>query len=402
VSKSWNRMETWIALVVLGVGGLLAAVAGLHVYTTATAIKWHPEATRVPSVSQEDTSPRWTEAVERARQAVRVGMSEQNLPGVSVAVGVDGAPVWAEGFGFADVDSRTGVTPATRFLIGTTSIPLTSAAAALLLDQGRLTLDERIQTYVPEFAEAMRPTTTLRHVMGHMAGFHTDGGDENPLLGTHCARPVEALPVFGSADDKVEPGSLFRFSPYGWILVSAAIETAAHDSFDRVMRARVFEPLGMTSTLVAGAAEPKTDRATDYFPRYAADPRYGLHDLREIDLSCYAGASAFVSTPSDLVRFALALNAGTLLKPDTVRLLQTPQRLTSGEETGYGLGWDLETVTLAGKPTIVVGHDGDILGGQVSSLMIVRDRGLVVAVTSNIAYAKTAAIAASVADAFMR
>jgi serine beta-lactamase-like protein LACTB, mitochondrial len=121
--------------------------------------------------------------------------------------------------------------------------------------------------------------------------------------------------------------------------------------------------------------------------------------MRPLDYSCYAGASAFLSTPSDLVRFGLAMN-GRLLQPATVAMLQTSQRLASGEETGYGLGWDLETVTLAGEQTAVVGHDGDVLGGMVASLMTFRDRGLVAAVTSNISYADTSSLALSVANAF--
>ena len=117
---------------------------------------------------------------------------------------------------------------------------------------------------------------------------------------------------------------------------------------------------------------------TPYFPRFAADPNYGLHLMRPLDYSCYAGSSVFVSTPSDLVRFGMAINSGKLLQPATVQLLQTSQRLASGEETGYGLGWDLETVTLAGKQTRVIGHDGDSLGGMVASLMTFPEHGIVV------------------------
>src|SRR5258706_6272330 len=85
--------------------------------------------------------------------------------------------------------------------------------------------------------------------------------------------------------------------------------------------------------------------------RFAADPRYGPDLMRPLDYSCYAGASAFLSTPSDLVRFAIAVNSGKWLRPATVQLLQAPQRLVSGQETGYGLGWDLETVAVAGQQT---------------------------------------------------
>ena len=96
----------------------------------------------------------------------------------------------------------------------------------------------------------------------------------------------------------------------------------------------------------------------------------------------------------------MAINSGKLLQPATVQLLQTSQRLPSGQETGYGLGWDLETVTLAGHQTQVVGHDGESLGGMVASLMTFREQGIVVAVTSNISYADTHGVALKIAQAF--
>jgi CubicO group peptidase (beta-lactamase class C family) len=166
------------------------------------------------------------------------------------------------------------------------------------------------------------------------------------------------------------------------------------------MREQIFDPLGMHDTRADSLTKEIPDRATFYFPRYAADPRMGLHLMRPVDYSCYAGASAFLSTPSDLVRFGLAINGGKLLQPATVQLLQTSQRLPSGDETGYGLGWDLETVTLAGEQARVIGHDGDSLGGIVASLMTFPERGLVVAVTSNISYADTPALALNIAEAF--
>jgi CubicO group peptidase (beta-lactamase class C family) len=131
-----------------------------------------------------------------------------------------------------------------------------------------------------------------------------------------------------------------------------------------------------------------------------ADPKYGLHLMRDVDFSCYAGASVFLSTPSDLVRFGMAMDSGKLLQPATVQMLQTSQRLTSGEETGYGLGWDLEDVTLAGRQTRAIGHDGDALGGTVASLMTFREQGIVISVMSNISYADTAGIALKIAQAF--
>jgi CubicO group peptidase (beta-lactamase class C family) len=124
--------------------------------------------------------------------------------------------------------------------------------------------------------------------------------------------------------------------------------------------------------------------------------------MRPLDYSCYAGSSVFVSTPSDLVRFGMGINGGTLLQPATIELLQTSQRLASGEETGHGLGWYLRTVTLAGKQTRVIGQDGNSLGGMVASLMTFPEYGIVIAVTSNISYADTPAIGLKIAESFVK
>ena len=101
-----------------------------------------------------------------------------------------------------------------------------------------------------------------------------------------------------------------------------------------------------------------------------------------------------------MVRFGLAMNGGRLLRPETVQLLQASQRLPSGEETGYGLGWDLENVTVAGRPTQTVGEDGAVLGGTAVSILTFRDPALVIAALSNTSYADTAGIALKVAESF--
>jgi CubicO group peptidase (beta-lactamase class C family) len=393
-----SRGEKALALIVLGIGLIPVALLGLWGFMSATATTLHPSPQDVPSVAHSAPLPKWADAVEQGRQIVRAALIGQNLPALSVAIGTGGEIVWAEAFGWADLENRVPAAPDTRFRIGTASTALTSAAVGLLLEKNRLKLDERIQTYVPEFPEKPWPVT-LRQLMGHVAGVRNDGGDEGPLFSRLCERPVDALPFFAERPLLFEPGTDYRYSSYGWILVSAAVEAAAGEPFLTFMRRQIFEPLGMDDTK-PDSTEPIANRATFYFPRFAADARYGLHLMRELDYSCYAGSSAFLSTPSDLARFAMAINSGKLLQPATVRLLHTSQRLASGQDTGYGLGWDLETVALAGEPTGTVGHDGETLGGMTTSLMTFPAHGIVVSVTSNISYADTSAVALKIAQAF--
>lgn len=398
---SKSRKETWLALIVVAIGAIPVALAGLWGYMSATATPLHPNPKEVLSVTHSAPSPTWTDAVDRGREVVRAGLNEQNLTGLSVAVGIGGEIVWAEGFGWADLENRIPIAPDMKFRIGTASTVLTSAAVGLLLQDGRLKLDDEIQTYVPAFPQHQWPVT-LRQLMGHIAGVPNDGGDEGPLFTERCARPVEAWQYLSGYERELlfEPGTQDHYSSYGWISVSAAIEAAANEPFLTFMQKQIFEPLGMRDTQADSSTEPIPNRATSYFPRFAADPRYGLHLMRPLDYSCYAGSSVFLSTPSDLVRFGMAINSGKLLQPATVELLQTSQRLISGEETGYGLGWDIETVTLAGKQTRWVGHDGASLGGMVASLMTFPEQALAVSVVANISYANTEAVALNVAQAF--
>lgn len=391
----------------IGVAAILifTFVAGLFIYMGASATPLHPNPHDMPSVASLPAPQQWRETVERARQIVKTSAATQNLPGVSVAVGAGGEIVWAEGFGWARLDNPVPVTPETRFRIGTASKVITSAAVGLLLEKGRLNLDDEIQGHVPAFPMKQWPVT-LRQVMAHTAGVRRDAGDEEPVSvredepkSLRCQGPADGLARFAERSLLFEPGTEYRYSNYGWILVSAAVEAAAAEPFATFMRKQIFEPLGMNDTTAESSVEPSPDRMPFYFPRFSADPRYGPDEGREVDYSCFAGSAAFLSTPSDLVRFGLAINGGKVLKPATVQLLQAPQRLASGQETGYGLGWDLETVTLAGEQMRVAGHDGELMGGTVASF-ITLPNGILVAVTSNIGFADTASIAFKVAETF--
>jgi len=395
---SKSPTETWLTLIVVAIGLIPAAILGLWGYMGATATLLHPNPKDVPSVTRSAPLPEWAEGVEQGRRIVRAGLTEQNLPGLSVAVGVGGDIVWAEGFGWADLENEVPVTPDTTFRIGTASTALTSAAVGLLLEEGLLKLDE----VVPTFPEERRPVT-LRQLMGHTAGVANDGGDEGPLFTRRCEQPADALQFLSGYERELlfEPGTQYHYSSYGWIMVSAAVEAAANEPFLTFMSKRIFGPPGMRDTSADSGTDRIPGRATFYFPRFAADPRYGLHLTRPIDYSCYAGSSAFLSTPSDLARFGIAINGGTLLQPSTVQLLQTSQRLASEQKTGYGLGWDLETVALAGKQTRSAGHDGTSLGGTVASLMTFPEHGIVVSVTSNISYAGTSSLAVKIAEPFV-
>ena len=284
-----NRLPQWAARTALAVGVLVAALAAFLIHGATIAAPLFAQPQDMPSAMDSTPSQPHAAAVERARELVRAAVLAQNLPGVSVAVGAGlpsealakegGRIVWAEGFGWRDVETRTPVTPATRFNIGTAAPAVSASVAALgLSDTGTDAAREWSPGAVGEEGEDFPPLTLLRHIL--------------------------------------------------------------------------WQPLG----LMAPEYPLPGDRATFYVPRSDGNPLSGRRLMYMRDLACCAGGMAFYSTPSDLVRFALATNADSV--------------------------------------------NGELAGGRVMSLTTRRENAIAVAVTSNISHAKTAALALQVADVF--
>ena len=130
-----GRLPTWAGRTAVALGALMAAFAAFLTHSSTIEAPLFAQAPGVPSVSAPAPSSPLAAAVDRARPMVRAAIVEQNLPGVSIAVGVGGGSgnvVWAEGFGWRDVVTRTPVTPDTRFNIGTAAHVITPAAVASL------------------------------------------------------------------------------------------------------------------------------------------------------------------------------------------------------------------------------------------------------------------------------
>ena len=359
----------------------------------------YEDAAAVPSTAAAARSGRYAGAVEESRRLARALAANDNLAGLSVAVARDGEVVWTEGFGWADLEDRIPVTPRTQFRLGSVSKTLTASAVALLHERGRLDLDAPVQRYVPAYPQ--KPwTVTTRQLMGDIAGVHRIRGDNNDNLpGGQCANLDEALATFADEPLLFEPGTRYRFSTYGWILLSAVVEAAAEEPFPAFMTREILEPLAMQSTVLEDGADVP-DVTSFYTPRASMHTTLGVRERARSHNSCLAGAGAFFSTPSDLVRFGSAMLKPGLLKADTIALLQTPLRLASGASTDFALGWKVERVQLAGAPARMVAHRATPNGSTVA-LLTFPDHGVVVAAASNISPAQGVdAVSRKIADAF--
>jgi CubicO group peptidase (beta-lactamase class C family) len=195
-----NRLPVWAGRTALAAGVLLAAFAAFFTHAVTVAAPLFAQPPDVPSVSESAPSPQWAAAVDRARPILRAAIVEQNLPGVSIAVGMGEGIVWAEGFGWRDVVTQTPVTPATRFNIGTAASAITPAAigSVRLTNTGAEPATKWSPEQIGEPGEDFPPLTLMRHLIFQPIGL---APAEYPLPGDRATFYVPATRWRGDTID---------------------------------------------------------------------------------------------------------------------------------------------------------------------------------------------------------
>ncbi len=309
-----------------------------------------------------------------ADRMLRQFASESGSPGLSVSVAQDGRLVWSRGFGYADIEQRVPVEPSTtKFRVGSVVKPMTALALVTLVERGSIDLDADVRRYVPTFPEKAH-VFSVRQLAGHLAGIRHYAGDE-AYGRKYYASVRESLDIFQSDPLIGVPGAQWKYSSYGYNLLSAVIEQAAGEPFLDTMAKTVFVPLGMTATV--------PDRLQDIVPhrgRYYLRRDGHVYNEPEVDNSYKWASGGFLSTTDDLARFGLAHMDDNRVSPAMRRLLWTVQKTASGDATGYGIGW---RIVQDAEGNNWIGHGGGSIGGT-SQLWLLPEHGLVIAMASNL------------------
>lgn len=314
-------------------------------------------------------------------------MSEERIPGVSVAVLKDDRIVHSAGYGLADIENNVPVTPRTVFRLASISKALTGVLAGRLFERGVLDLDRPIREYVQEWPEK-HPPLTCRQLLGHLGGIRHYKGDE--VNSTKFYPDLSSsLAIFKDDPLIAAPGERYSYTTYGFTLLGRALEVAAGKSFRELIREEVLAPAGMASTYIDEVAMIVQGRAQGY----RRNPLGGISNSALADTSYKLPGGGLCGTAEDLVRLASALLSGRILKPETRELLWTPQSTSDGKKTSYGLGWVVGEVS----NRRAVMHSG---GQQRVStfLLIVPEASLAVAVMTNLEGAGAGRIARSIAS----
>lgn len=312
-------------------------------------------------------------AIRQAETYVNSLRMRQAIPGLSVCVGTPTKVLWAQGFGYADLEAQLLVTIDTKFRLGSVSKSVTSLALGRLVENGQLDLDEPIQRYVPAFPIKKYPVTA-RQLATHTAGIRHYRDNDPIACPKRYATVQEGLSIFSQDSLLFKPGTAYGYSTYGYSLLSAVIEGASQFTYLDYMQQAIFAPLGMTST-----SADYSDRIVVNRVRFYEHQGNQLVNAAQIDNSYKWAGGGLVSTPTDLVKLGGELIRPTLLRPETVALVLTPQRLLDSTDTHYGLGWRIG-VDAQARPII---HHGGLIDGGRTFLLLYPSQNLVVAITAN-------------------
>ncbi len=344
----------------------------------------------VPAWALLPDEPDFDEAIKQAKEAMQAMVKSGVGPGISVAIGYQGKVIWAEGFGYSNVEEKKPVTTETLFRIGSVSKPLTAVGLMLLVQEGKLDLDADVRAYVPEFPEKRWPVTT-RQLAGHLGGIRHYRSAEF-LSKVNYPNVRDGLGIFSSDPLIAEPGTQYSYSSYGFNLISAAMETAAEQPFLEFMQERVFEPLGLKHTMPDHAAADVPQR-TAFYQTLAGKTVPAL----PVDNSYKWAGGGFLSTPSDLVKFQFAVQGPGFLSESARNEMFRSQKTSDGKPTGYAIGWRVSDSQNRGKTT---GHSGGSVGGSTMLDAYLREQ-LVIAVTINHSSQPAGLLAKSLAQPFL-
>lgn len=330
---------------------LIGAIAALLAAFPSVAAPFSPtEAARVDAIAAEV-------------------LASTGAPSASIAIVRDGQIAYARAYGSAALAPARPATPGDRYPIGSISKQFTAMAILLLVQDGRLSLDDTVAGYLPDLTAADR--ISLRQLLSHTSGYQSYFTlDVTPAEGRRPIAPAAIAGRWGKAPLDFEPGARWAYSNTGYTVAGLMVETVSGQTLTDVLRARVFTPLGMTSATDARLGGLKARDAEGY-TRYALGPTRLAQPIGD---GWLFAAGGLAMTASDLARWNIGVIDRAVLTPAGYEAQQTDTPLADGSASGYGLG--VYVGEARGRRRL--SHDGSIDGFGAENRIYPADRAAIV------------------------
>jgi CubicO group peptidase (beta-lactamase class C family) len=280
--------------------------------------------------------PAWADAID---DYIRTEMERRHIPGLALAVARRGKIVKLKGYGVANLEHDVPVTPDTVFELASITKQFTAAAVMLLVEEGKVQLDDPVSFHIPRAPETWK-AITVRHLLTHTSGLPgLTAGFKSLRPGGARLRYTTAQLLESAIKDELSfpAGERYQYSDIGYVLLGIVIENASGQRYRDFVETRLFKPLAMSSTSVVDVARVQKHRAASYTLR---DGQV-VHNWRvwDIEMPSHYGT---LSTVKDLITWDTALGGGRVLKPASLTEMWTPVRLNGGGTYPYGFGWAVD------------------------------------------------------------
>jgi CubicO group peptidase (beta-lactamase class C family) len=327
---------------------------------------------------------------DRVDDYVQSEMQRQHIPGLSLLVARAGGILLVKGYGLANVELQVPVKPETVFQSGSVGKQFTATAVMMLVEGGKIKLDDPITNYLTD-APATWKQVTIRELLSHTAGFgdYPEKFDfRKDFTEGEELRIVEGIPL------AFTPGTNWSYSNLGYVTLGIIIHKVTGEFYGDFLRKRIFGPLGMTSTGIISEADIIPNRAAGY---RLVNGQLKNQEWVSPTVNTTADGSLYFSI-LDLAKWDAALYTEKLLKQSSFEQMWTVAKLTNGQSNSgqYGFAWFIE----AKGGHQVLRHSGAWQGFETHISRYIDDK-LTVVVLSNLAGADTGIVADHIADLYL-
>ncbi len=324
---------------------------------------------------------------------VHKALATTGVPSASLAVVKGGQIAYLQAYGDARLDPRTPASPAMRYSIGSISKQFTAAAMLMLVEEGKLSLDDPVSKYVPGLTRGSE--VTIRELLSHTSGYQ-DYWPQDYVM-PMMLKPVtaeEILDRWGHIPLDFDPGTKWQYSNTNYVIAGVIVERVSGMPLWALLGKRVFTPLGMKSvTDTNDGALPQSDPG-GYF-RYALGP---LHPAPKEGKGWMFAAGELAMTAEDLAKWDISMINQTVLKPTSYREMETVVLLKNGAPTRYGLGVGVAMVS----GHRVLEHGGEVSGFTAENIVLPDDKIAIVVLTNQDAAEAASQIATQLRSALLK
>jgi D-alanyl-D-alanine carboxypeptidase len=298
---------------------------------------------------------------------VKAEMQKQRILGLSVAVVKEGKVIKAEGYGLANVEHNIAAKPETVYKIGSVSKQFLSTGIMLLVQDGKLRVDDKVSQYLDGTPETWKDIT-IRHFLTHTSGVVREGPGFDPFK---VQSDFDVIKTAYPLALRFPTGEKYEYCNVGYFSLAEIIRRVSGKTWEEFLSERVFAPLGMTATRTTTTKEIVPNRAAGY--AWAKDKLQNATEYLALRPS-----GAFLSTVLDLAKWDAALYTDKFLKQATREQMWTPARLNSGATHPYGFGWELAPLGNHKQ----VNHGGSLPGFRAQYARFVDDKLSLIVLTN--------------------